>query len=203
MNLRCLCILVLVGSHAIGLVSFVIGLIVRNAHTGPAVHIIATATDLYALLMGLYLQLVSSTREQRILITNDRDFGELVVKQRQPHTGVILFRLSTNQFTAKLARLTEVLNRYPTVLTDFLVITDDEPTRWRELTPRVLVLPIGIPEVFSPLLCALPISQLGYYLAKARGKSSYNFPSPEREQEHYQTLHESPFYDFSQREAVW
>jgi len=52
----------------IGLVSFVIGLIVRNAHTGPAVHIIATATGLYALLMGLYLQLVSSTREQRVLI---------------------------------------------------------------------------------------------------------------------------------------
>jgi uncharacterized membrane protein len=52
----------------IGLVSFVLGLVVRNAHTGPAVHIIATATGLYALLMGLYLQMVSSTREQRVLI---------------------------------------------------------------------------------------------------------------------------------------
>ena len=52
----------------IGLVSFVLGLVVRNAHTGPAVHIIATATGLYALLVGLYLQMVSATREQRILI---------------------------------------------------------------------------------------------------------------------------------------
>ena len=52
----------------VGLVSFVVGLIVRNAHTSPAVHIIATVTGLYALLLGLYLQMVSSTREQRVLI---------------------------------------------------------------------------------------------------------------------------------------
>ncbi len=52
----------------VGLVSFVLGLIVRNVHTGPAVHIIATATGLFALLVGLYLQMVSSTREQRVLI---------------------------------------------------------------------------------------------------------------------------------------
>jgi hypothetical protein len=51
-----------------GLVSFVLGLVVRNAHTGPAVHIIATATGLAAMLLGLYLQMVSSTREQRVLI---------------------------------------------------------------------------------------------------------------------------------------
>jgi FtsH-binding integral membrane protein len=51
-----------------GLVSFVLGLIVRNVHTGPAVHIIATATGLAALLIGLYAQMVSSTRNQRVLI---------------------------------------------------------------------------------------------------------------------------------------
>jgi uncharacterized membrane protein HdeD (DUF308 family) len=48
-----------------GLVSFVLGLIVRNAHPGPAVHIIATATGLAALLVGLYVQMVSATRNQR------------------------------------------------------------------------------------------------------------------------------------------
>jgi len=51
-----------------GLVSFVLGLVVRNAHPAPAVHIIATATGLAAMLLGLYLQMVSSTREQRTLI---------------------------------------------------------------------------------------------------------------------------------------
>jgi len=51
-----------------GLVSFVLGLVVRNSHTGPAVHIIATATGLFALLVGLYAQMVSSTRNQRVVI---------------------------------------------------------------------------------------------------------------------------------------
>jgi hypothetical protein len=52
----------------VGLVSFVLGMIVRNAHTGTGVHITATATGLISLLVGLYAQLVSATREQRILI---------------------------------------------------------------------------------------------------------------------------------------
>jgi uncharacterized membrane protein len=52
----------------VGLFSFVLGLIVRNAHPGPAVHIIATATGLAAMGIGLYAQLVSSTRNQRVLI---------------------------------------------------------------------------------------------------------------------------------------
>ena len=52
----------------IGLVSFALGMIVRNAHTSAAVIVITTATGLVACLVGLYVQMVSSTREQRILI---------------------------------------------------------------------------------------------------------------------------------------
>jgi FtsH-binding integral membrane protein len=52
----------------LGLVSFVLGLVVRNVHTGPAVHVIATATGLVAMLVGLYAQMVSNTRNQRVLI---------------------------------------------------------------------------------------------------------------------------------------
>jgi ammonia channel protein AmtB len=52
----------------IGLVSFVLGMFVRNAHTSAAVIVITTATGLLACLVGLYVQMVSSTREQRILI---------------------------------------------------------------------------------------------------------------------------------------
>jgi FtsH-binding integral membrane protein len=51
-----------------GLVSFVLGLVVRNVHTGPVVHIIATATGLAAFLIGLYAQMVSNTRNQRVVI---------------------------------------------------------------------------------------------------------------------------------------
>ena len=51
-----------------GLVSFVLGLVIRNVHTGPAGHITATATGLAACLVGLYAQMVSSTRNQRVVI---------------------------------------------------------------------------------------------------------------------------------------
>jgi ammonia channel protein AmtB len=43
-------------------------MIVRNAHTSAAVIIITTATGLVACLVGLYAQMISATREQRILI---------------------------------------------------------------------------------------------------------------------------------------
>jgi ammonia channel protein AmtB len=52
----------------VGLVSFALGMIIRNAHTGAAIIVIATVTGLVSCLVGLYVQMISSTREQRILI---------------------------------------------------------------------------------------------------------------------------------------
>jgi len=52
----------------VGLVSFVLGLVVRNAHTGAAAIVTATVTGLVACLVGLYVQMISATREQRIVI---------------------------------------------------------------------------------------------------------------------------------------
>ena len=52
----------------VGLISFVLGLVVRNAHAGAAAIVTATITGLVACLVGLYTQMISATREQRILI---------------------------------------------------------------------------------------------------------------------------------------
>ena len=52
----------------LGLVSFALGMVIRNAHTGAAVIVIATATGLVSCLVGLYVQMISATREQRVLI---------------------------------------------------------------------------------------------------------------------------------------
>ena len=52
----------------VGLVSFVLGLVIRNAHTSAAVIVITTATGLVSCLIGLYVQMISHTREQRVLI---------------------------------------------------------------------------------------------------------------------------------------
>jgi ammonia channel protein AmtB len=53
----------------VGLASFVLGMIVRNVpNLVAAVHVTATATGLLAMLAGLYVQMISATREQRVLI---------------------------------------------------------------------------------------------------------------------------------------
>jgi uncharacterized membrane protein len=57
-----------IGILLVGLVSFVLGLLVRNEHTVAAVHILATATGLLACGVGLVAQMVSSTRNQRVVI---------------------------------------------------------------------------------------------------------------------------------------
>jgi hypothetical protein len=54
----------------IGLVSFVLGLIIRNVPgiSGVGWAVTTAATGLAALLVGLYTQMISATREQRVLI---------------------------------------------------------------------------------------------------------------------------------------
>jgi hypothetical protein len=73
-----------------GLVAFVLGLIVRNAPTaGAALHIVATATGLAAILVGLYAQMVSSTREQRVLIVTGMIAGFVGLALGLSHGGFV------------------------------------------------------------------------------------------------------------------
>ena len=54
----------------VGLVSFVLGLIIRNVPSADskAMALTAAVTGLVCLLAGLYAQMISATREQRVLI---------------------------------------------------------------------------------------------------------------------------------------
>ncbi len=62
-------------------------------------------------------------REQRILITFDRDFGELVFQQQQPHAGVLYFRLGPIDLAVEISRLDHLLVAYADRLNHFLTIT--------------------------------------------------------------------------------
>lgn len=65
-------------------------------------------------------------REGRVLITHDRDFGELVFVRLQPHAGVILLRLGSRpRLTLTIARVTEVLSDHAHELGGFVVVTPD------------------------------------------------------------------------------
>jgi predicted nuclease of predicted toxin-antitoxin system len=67
--------------------------------------------------------LAIAKREGRILITDDRDFGELVFRHRQPHTGVIYLRLASYSFALTTARLEDVLTHHADRLDRFLIVT--------------------------------------------------------------------------------
>jgi predicted nuclease of predicted toxin-antitoxin system len=68
--------------------------------------------------------LALAKEKQRILITDDRDFGELVFRLKLPHAGVIFLRLGAYApLQLKIDRLAFVLTLFPDKLDQFLVVT--------------------------------------------------------------------------------
>jgi predicted nuclease of predicted toxin-antitoxin system len=65
-----------------------------------------------------------ANHERRVLITNDKDFGELIVRRRLPHAGVILFRLQTVDLRSKERWLQKALDDYADQLQEFLVVSE-------------------------------------------------------------------------------
>jgi predicted nuclease of predicted toxin-antitoxin system len=68
--------------------------------------------------------LATAHAERRILVTDDRDFGELVVQQRQPHDGVIYLRLVSTVLSIRVSRVAAVLAAFPDGIAEFLVVTE-------------------------------------------------------------------------------
>jgi predicted nuclease of predicted toxin-antitoxin system len=78
--------------------------------------------------------LAIANNEGRILITDDRDFGELVIRSGLAHAGVIYLRLGNYaDLEAKQERLRYVLTHYADKLDQFLVVT---PHRVRLHRPK-------------------------------------------------------------------
>ena len=63
--------------------------------------------------------------EGRILITNDKDFGELVYSSGRVHRGVILLRLHDESSSNRVRMVKVILERYADRLADrFIVATE-------------------------------------------------------------------------------
>lgn len=64
-------------------------------------------------------------QEDRILITNDKDFGEKIYRDRKPHKGVILLRLDDERAKNKIETTMRLLETYSDRLRDhFVVVTE-------------------------------------------------------------------------------
>ena len=63
--------------------------------------------------------------ENWILITNDKDFGEKIYKEKRQHKGVILLRLEDERSKSKIKILGKLFDKYMGELTDsFVVVTE-------------------------------------------------------------------------------
>lgn len=87
-------------------------------------HDIKTIVDDYSFALEDREVLSLAQKEQRILITNDRDFGELIFRYHLPHTGVILLRLGNESLDTKKSLLEKVLIDYKEYLSEFIVVTE-------------------------------------------------------------------------------
>src|SRR5438094_6234912 len=54
-----------------------------------------------------------AVREDRVIVTNDKDFGEMIFRQRRRHRGVIFLRLIDESPAGKIAALTRFFTEHP------------------------------------------------------------------------------------------
>ena len=65
--------------------------------------------------------------ENWILITNDKDFGEKVYRERRAHRGIIFMRLEDERAANKIQVLRRLLNSYADRFEDqFVVVTETQ-----------------------------------------------------------------------------
>ncbi len=65
-------------------------------------------------------------REERVLITADKDFGEKVYREKYPHRGVVLMRLENEMAYNKIEIIRRLLDNYGEDLQEkFVVVTEN------------------------------------------------------------------------------
>ncbi|MCC7021027.1 MAG: DUF5615 family PIN-like protein [Ardenticatenales bacterium] len=68
--------------------------------------------------------------ERRILITNDKDFGEKIYRERVPHHGVVLLRLGDERVDVKIATLRSLLHDHSERLAEQFVVVAEGRVRF-------------------------------------------------------------------------
>jgi len=67
--------------------------------------------------------------ENYILITSDKDFGEMIYKNKKVHKGIILIRCTPSNFKQKIIVLTKLFLNYSDKLESNFVVVSNENIR--------------------------------------------------------------------------
>jgi predicted nuclease of predicted toxin-antitoxin system len=68
--------------------------------------------------------------ENWVLITNDKDFGEKIYRERYPHRGVVLLRLTNDRAGNKVDAIRRLLQDYANELVDCYVVVTETKVRF-------------------------------------------------------------------------
>lgn len=74
--------------------------------------------------------LTKAVNEDWILITNDKDFGELIFRERRPHKGVIFLRLTDERSANKISVLSNVLDNHASKISKQFVTVAENRIRF-------------------------------------------------------------------------
>jgi predicted nuclease of predicted toxin-antitoxin system len=77
-----------------------------------------------------------AAEEDRIIVTNDTDFGELVFRSRQPHRGVLLLRLRDGRAANQVRVVSSVLSQHSNLLAGHFVVASETGLRVRGQLPE-------------------------------------------------------------------
>lgn len=68
--------------------------------------------------------------ENWVLITNDKDFGEKIYREKCGHRGVIFLRLDDERSANKIAVLSQLLNHHAQQISDSFVVISETQIRF-------------------------------------------------------------------------
>jgi predicted nuclease of predicted toxin-antitoxin system len=77
--------------------------------------------------------LIEAYHEERILVTEDKDFGELVYRLKKRSRGIILIRMDVKERQMKWLRLKKLIENYEERLPGHVVVIDSHKYRFRPL----------------------------------------------------------------------
>ena len=73
-----------------------------------------------------------AARERRVLITNDKDFGELIFRNGHAHHGVLLLRLQDESPANRVRIVKAVLEQYVEPLKKYFIVATERRVRIRQ-----------------------------------------------------------------------
>ncbi len=73
--------------------------------------------------------LEKAVAEGRIVITNDKDFGEMIFRSRKSHCGVVLLRLANEKAENKIKVIAQLLRNFSSELDGNFIVATEKTVR--------------------------------------------------------------------------